>query len=504
MPPKNPFDILEVANRIASFLRNKELASCVRVSKHWRDLFLPHLWSFVDAGSISDPELRRRCPLLEDVYNHRHLLHRLTLFGELPKLDQENYPNLRILYICFENTSQKPEQPISLDIVTMFPSLDKLTFVMVNLSPTIWTTLPMHPHLRRMELSIVEIKGTDAPVFWRACQNLEYLGLIDATIKGGRIPADVLFHRMRHVELSSIELDDSVQMDLILHCPRLEHITWEFDEEKDFDQQALIHHPVQNGHWPHLDELHIACPLQDTDMATILKGVGNGFGNVVKLHANGMRLKAQAFRALALHFDTLVDLNLTECQPNASRAIRDILCGCPNLECLHATSITAKDIAEGGAWICLKLRELAICFLVDESEQDLQPLIFEHLSTLVRLEKLALWPSPIIEDDQGRVLEFRVGCGLKKLASLQQLTSLTFGKIGGRFIIWMMFHDYTPFCPQLSMDDIVWMVDHWWLLKMIEGPLNEDKVLEEQLICELRSCGIRYHETAGINKEDYY
>jgi hypothetical protein len=470
MPLENPLDMPELRSLIVSSLESKDLASCVRVSKHWRDLlFHPHLWRAIEAGA-------RRGPPIDDIYNHRHLIHTLVLHGVLIRLDKENYTNLRTLSINSPHVSG--QSTISLNLIR-FPSLVNLALSDVDLAPIIWTTLSSHPHPITLELYTVHIKDVDAPIFWHACQNLEYLRLANVTIKHGALLADTLFNRMRYLHMGIIRgFDDLVRMDLMLRCPRLEYVSWIHDPE-DINQRTF--HPVQNNHWLRLSKLHIVYPLQDTDMAAILKGVGNDFGTVVYLNANGKALKEQAFRALSRHFNTLTYLSLTECQPDVSWAIRDVLCGCPNLEYLKATSISDRDIAEGGPWVCTRLRELDICFLVEESGQGRQPLIFEHLSTLVRLERLTLQPSPMTDGDQGRVLAFRLSCGMGKLSTLKQLSYICF-ESGTRY----MYNE------GVGIKEIKWMIKHWKKMKKVRGRLA-DHNLYIDICITLEFHGIDYH-----------
>lgn len=105
---------------------------------------------------------------------------------------------------------------------------------------------------------------------------------------------------------------------------------------------------------------------------------------------------------------------------------------------------------------------------MEESEQDLQRLIFERLSALVQLEELIMWLS--MSENAYGVLKFRLECGLGLLASLQQLTTLRF------------FRDSaSEYVPQLGMDEVTWMVDNWKKLKSIKGRLNSDQLIESQL-----------------------
>lgn len=124
--------------------------------------------------------------------------------------------------------------------------------------------------------------------------------------------------------------------------------------------------------------------------------------------------------------------------------------------------------------------------MVEESERDLQSLVFERLSTLTRLEVLSMLPPPMDADDMN-VLEFRLDCGMDKLAGLQRMVSLYFDVFNPT---WPMDHEGTPYYPQLEVDEVAWMMEHWKRLEKIRGHLNTDEHVEALLRSELESHGI--------------
>jgi len=142
----------------------------------------------------------------------------------------------------------------------------------------------------------------------------------------------------------------------------------------------------------------------------------------------------------------------------------ELLCLCPRLEVLKANDVFAKDVAERGPSICQRLRKLTICFRFQDSEQDLHQLLYERLSTLIRLECLIIeYP---IADRSGcsEGLMIRLDCGLGHLASLQQLTN---------FSIVTTYNN--RFC-QPGREEVVWMVKNWRKLRRIAGRFSDDNV----------------------------
>ncbi|KAF9353867.1 hypothetical protein BGX34_011334 [Mortierella sp. NVP85] len=486
MPPRNPLELPEITGRVASFLENKDLASCVCTSKSWRDMFLPYQWRVVEAGTKPDDEEDGPSstywfgPYPENIDDHRHFIRNLSLSGAAWKLEGFHYPALRSLTINFHNRPESLGLTLSLDLTETCPLLAHLALAYVKVAPMSWTAMSTHSHIKSLKLWDVHVETDSAPLFWKACQKLENLEMGQVIIEGG-IPEEMVLDRMRKLTMTLMgELDEAEQMDLILQSPHLEFLIWEVDEFGSANAGTLIRRPIQNNHWPHLDKLHIGCDFLETDLASLLGGAGHGLGNIVDLRLSNCQVGPQTSKALSAHFETLVKVDIIECYSFPSSTILDIMRCCPRLEVLQAKNVFAREITDHGPWACQQLRELTICFRVEESERDLHQVVFERLSTLVRLEKLRMWiPSPN-DSDEG-VLEFRLDCGLGQLASLQQLTTLAFSQ--------NMFtgESYTP---QFDMEEVAWMVEKWKKLERVVGSLNRDTRVDSQLRSVIKSRGI--------------
>jgi hypothetical protein len=242
-----------------------------------------------------------------------------------------------------------------------------------------------------------------------------------------------------------------------------------------FEARMTINHPVQEDRWSQLDNLRIPLSPGDEEWAFILERIGNCFENVPCLHLSGGEFGPRSHKALGPYFRNLVDLRFTY---GDSSVILDVLCSCPKLEILHGPVIFTSDIAEGRPWVCQQLRELKICIYDKETEQDLQPMVFERLSTLVRLKTLDVsWA--VSDGCRGGVLEFRLDCGLGQLASLRELRTV-------------VFYNRSTFgrTQRLEMKDVEWMIDNWKRLVAIYGRLNRDPEVETHLIDLLDDHGI--------------
>ncbi|KAG0006472.1 hypothetical protein BGZ65_007555 [Modicella reniformis] len=480
MPLETPLEIPEIMLLVASCLRDEELAQCLRVSRTWRDLFRPLRWREVRVGhKFREPPFNSsgdypRCfgPRPVDIYHHRDLILDLTLFGDTAGLDKYNYPNLHKLAIDYTCGTGDSEQKVDLALTEMFPSLIDLRFEKVPVGVTSWITLFAHHHIRILTLCNILVNTDDAPTFWKACAKLENLEMDRVIIQGGRIPADMMFDRMRTLYVwEAKEMDETSLIDLALRCPKLEELILATVVISPDTPPKPINLPIPKECWPHLENLQLECNIQDADLGSILEGVGN----LICLDLHSCTMGEQAFRALGLHFSTLVELNLQNCFSATSSMFRDIMCSCPELEVLKANNVFANDVTEGGPWVCQLLRKLKICFLFGSSETYLQLLIFERLSTLVQLECLTLYYLDFEYYDERRILEFRLDFGLSHLESLKQLTTLDFNY---------------PYVPQIGMLEVAWMKTNWQNLTRISGELNDNPNENERVISALSKRGI--------------
>jgi hypothetical protein len=474
MSHENPLEIPEIVGLVASHLEGKDLARCVQVSKKWRDLLLPYRWRTVRAGSwplnIPQPFPRRRIgPHPSDLYRHRHLIHDLSLSGDTAGLENYNYPNLRKLSIDVTICAEDPEREVFLELVEMFPSLVELQLHATKLASSSWVALSMHPSITSLRLSEGVIKAMDEPLFWEVCQRLESLSLFMVTFNNGAIPAGAVLDRLHQLNFTAVgNLAISDQLDLILRCPNLKVLKWHGSGIGDFNEQ-LNTDLIPKGYWHCLQELMIGHYFRDEQVASILEGVDPG--NLVDLALANCCLGEQATEALRPHYATLVQLDISECRSVSSTVSRDVLSSCPRLKILYTNIVLARDVVNGGPWVCQQLKELVIGFLFGELELDLQQEVFRRLSTLTRLEYLKMRiPSDEESFEEEHVLEFRLENGLEQLATLQQLKSIHFDDLEGR-----------PYIPQMRKNEALWMLTNWKNLKRITGELNDDPSIDRKL-----------------------
>ncbi|KAK3819587.1 MAG: hypothetical protein J3Q66DRAFT_428170 [Benniella sp.] len=496
MSSENPLEIPEITSIVASSLASNDLASCLRVSRKWLALFLPHRWKSIKVGSTrslvgTGKPFLRFGPHPADIHRHRHLIQSLTMLGDLAGLDKYNYPNLRHLVVNYSD-AEDPTRTIFLDLVEMFPQVVALDLSSVKIERTTWLILSNHSHITTLMLYDIDIKSNVASEFWEACTKLECLELRVVAFEGGTVPHDVMFVRLTKLVLwNTIGVDKAEQLSLIFHCPALKYFQWgTFSENNEYDTDddgtdddegdthpiitdPIITNPIPDGFWPHLNNLMINVHLHDTDVASMLKGVGREHGGLIELNLYDCSFLDHSSRALELHFSTLVCLSFVNFSV-PSAVIRDILCSCPRLEDLSAWCVRVRDIVDCGPWVCQQLRRLATCFRLQGGEQDLQHDLFERLSRLTHLESLTMHCIASATHSKDYFVAFRLENGLGQLASLQQLKTLTFGGCS----------------PQLSMKEVAWFKVHWTKLRMKGGPFHQEKQENDNLKAAMKLLGL--------------
>lgn len=309
MPIKDPLAIPEIAELVAPLLTTRSLAACIRVSKSWRNNFQHHHWSLISIGAkCNDPfrgatrdHRRWHGPYPDEICRHRHFIQHLLLLGDHSAVGELQYPNLTRLMVESHYDSSNP-RTVSLDLIQMCPSLTRLDLAEIKVAPTTWATLSTHPHIRTLYLRKIRIETVDMPAFWNVCMNLESLMSIDVNFRCKDAPVDMVFHRMRPLTMRVPYSSEHLQ--LPLYFPMLTSL-----KLIDDCPVSLFDRPVQNNHWPHLNELHLS-GLLDSDMASILRGVGDGTECALELVLDNCRLGTQATRIFGLAFNLLVNVEI--------------------------------------------------------------------------------------------------------------------------------------------------------------------------------------------------
>ncbi|KAF8974809.1 hypothetical protein BGZ46_009715 [Entomortierella lignicola] len=276
-------------------------------------------------------------------------------------------------------------------------------------------TLAELPHLKLLILENVSIHEDNLDDCYRLFEKLETFRTASFDIAKHIAFDNIKFQRMRHLHLSPLlRYNEAGLLELMKAFPRIEHL------HVTAPPRGIVC-LFQNKTWSNLRGITLKMRLKDSDLEHVLRGIDRGTDLTFGL----MNFGPLAFQALSLHFPTLTKLVIATCNDVTSIMVRDILCSCPCLEHFQAKTVKAKDIVEGGDWACNSLRVLFVHIEFSESEQSLQPKIFQRLSSLVLLCSLSIGLDNYRSGETlSYGLDIRLSKGLQLLSTLKQLRYL--------------------------------------------------------------------------------
>ncbi|KAF9942252.1 hypothetical protein BGZ65_007126 [Modicella reniformis] len=207
--------------------------------------------------------------------------------------------------------------------------------------------------------------------------------------------------------------------------------------------------------WPHLHRITVkSCKLTCDTLSKIIRSMQQI--TALDVHCYEPDFYSSNFMELVEllrpHFSNIRVLHLRAYDEMISPMAQEILASCPLLEQLTAPPIDASVIAEGKPWVCTRLQELDLMIVYkDSSLPRLQPLVFDQVARLVRLEKLWMdlhyWMIP----DQ--VVELTFENGLNKLSTLRSLRFMRLGDTN----------------QEMGQQEIDWILKYWTNMEEFNG-----------------------------------
>ncbi|KAG0243903.1 hypothetical protein BGX31_010085 [Mortierella sp. GBA43] len=364
------------------------------------------------------------------------------------------------------------------DTISLNPSIAHLHINGRNarLGSALWSSVSALPALRTLSLYYGFLDTEDAVIAFRdMCAKLTNVTLIETLFlpeNSCRLMTSAAPQHIRTLVLTRIRgLDEMDQLALISQYPRLQELKWHIYSSEDNVATVFQHFSqrIASGAWPDLESLDLfnlsakvrpsgkaekGQVVQDSDAARILRNLRR----VVKFNLALSKFRVSAFKDLSLHFDTLRELVVRDCPGVSSIMLLHVMHSCPQLETLEGDVIHAKDAVLGDPWRCLALKSLTVHFAFGESEQNLQPLIFERLSDLTLLEKLFVYRYRASQVSYPNGLDFRLQSGLGALAKLRRMSQVSF----------------TDTWQDLNVEEVQWMISNWKHLSILHGILSKD------------------------------
>ncbi|KAF9178008.1 hypothetical protein BGZ51_008182 [Haplosporangium sp. Z 767] len=492
MPHINPFEVPEIRTLIGHHLDRSSQAKCMLISTAWHATMLPLIWSTINLNvtqPLNNPSpsaLERNCYLVKNLK-----------IIKLPSQEYAvlNYPNLRTLNIMdWISTSDSLDPPIcNRESSVVMDSLTRLTLsdIKIKDSDRFWRAIARLPSLKHLETNWMTLSLP----FWEACSKVEVLHLF--FVKVLEYPQDdrMTFPRIKKLALSLDPASGSSvseQLSLMSRCPLLESLIWCPKNHRSTPPPHVFEKQVSAGQWLRLEELFLHFPsFSDRNIAFIL----GAMSRVIVFGNTQTDFGQLSFKALRHHFSTLRELDLYASDGATSEMFAEVLASCPGLQKLLGNVVYAKDLVQSPPWVCLSLRTFGLTIrldLVDTvtitetglasgsrpmtiSSDELQRLVFGRLAGLTQLEVLNMSDRELPFEQMA--LSLHLENGLELLGNLKDLREIHF----------MGTEQF------MEEEDVEWMLEHWRKLEFVNGYLNADVQIEEDVLSDLlRSRGVQH------------
>jgi hypothetical protein len=353
--------------------------------------------------------------------------------------------------------------------------------VQIDPQSMFWEGLLDLKNLKDLTLVGMAIGRNDINTFWRLCTQLErlYFRLLTFAHKGDL--SSITFPLVQMVRSCDIAVDHALfTLEFIQKCPNMTSFCLNGGRRSASGPTlSEFVHLVSAGAWPklhHVDSWEQA--ISNDDITLIVEGMKR-ISALFFIHSN-MAFGPNTMDRLRPHFLHLKKLLMAQDVGLTSSMAQQVLASCPLLEQLAVYWIDGADVATGGPWVCTGLKQLSGCFRFHpDTIHQFQPLVFEQLSKLTRLEELSVCGRFCASTRRflafQESLDLRLEYGLGKLSTLRSL----------RYI------DFTDTEQKMGEQEIEWIAEHWKSLSEVKGILNMwDTILDEKLGKQLLQCDI--------------
>ncbi|KAF8983701.1 hypothetical protein BGZ46_009749 [Entomortierella lignicola] len=469
MVTRNPLEISEILFKIGLYFKRPKLVNCLLVCRTWHKILLPYVWKTVIIVEETNG-FRPRGPSSESLLRHLDLIVNLDLFCSQLDFNPTTFPNLRTLKL----SQYYPKSNYGTELVTLCPSLTDVSVTVLNGKPTdtsFWRALSNLSGLKIIRIRYVGLFRDEMNAFWDVCSKVEEAHFDSMEFHGGYLlPSNLSFPRMRTITFfPALGAGCANQIKFLCQCPNLEEIQWLSSlDEHSIDAFANY---IEQGTWPRLERLRYKKIKSDAISKCFLDGIRQ----ITSLNVSDSQFGPFSFDVLRRHFNTITRLLFVNCPSMTSSMIQEILSSCPNLVEFSGGYIMAKHIVEGRPWVCLSIKQLQVCIGFSESEQDLQFLVFEQLSKLVRLETLGIGTRDSYSEEEWKrqLLDLRLSSGLGQLSQLKHLKMIAIRNSK----------------QAMEYEDIRWLISNWGWLDIVDGKLNQNAEINSQLEAMLEERG---------------
>ncbi|KAK3823251.1 MAG: hypothetical protein J3Q66DRAFT_331249, partial [Benniella sp.] len=408
---------------------------------------------------------------------HSHLVRKLNIGVMSQDHAALRFSNLDT--ISFDTLDDEVHDKDTIRFIMNHPTVTRLELrtLSTNCDPAFWDALLGFRNLRTLAMSSLEVFGTNAAKFWPLCTRLERLEIsvqhtIAIPLPPGKYP------NLKHLGVYGNKPNMvPFFMGFLRQCPHLTSIAWRTVVYQEAGFIFGLTELLEANALPNLECLMTGTRGIDNDLfAKLIQNLPLLINTLfIRFSRNALDLDfAKLFQP---HFSNLRVLEVLADANIKSPFAQLVMSSCPLLEKLTAPNVDALVVTEGRPWVCSRLKSLDLTFCFDPPSTvcHLQPLIFDRLSKLTRLEELRM-VGPKKQHNIGGTVDLRLEYGLEKLSTLRLLRSIT-------------LRDMVERMDKAGVD---WMLEHWKSLMMFNGRLNTlDSNMREALVKRLERYGIK-------------
>lgn len=338
---------------------------------------------------------------------------------------------------------------------------------------------------------VVEQDAVDA--FWRACERVKYLDLLDVTLRPVSMPilSTLSFRRLRDLTITKYSWQEASPrqmwpvhlLERAKESENLRKLGWSVGDIV-FPVQLVLDAFEENC-WRELCELSIggeAC--SDQDVAAVLRSLTSRRLTDFELWSG--RFGTLTYNCLKeMYFGHLRELKLGQAPGATSGMVQEIMTECVHLVNLEAPYIFVRSIATASkGWGCLKLERLAVYIASQVGDgADWDGRAFEQIARLKRLRILDLqqrdpYGLSIVDDDEHQPQDILImqTLDLRLPSNRKMLDSCNNG--GSDIRGWSSLLQLREFAFEgnrqwMGVDELEWMVEHWKDLRYISGDFRD-------------------------------
>ncbi|KAG0259926.1 hypothetical protein BG011_002279 [Mortierella polycephala] len=491
-------EVFEIRQHVGKYLPRRSLLASLRVSRSWHDSLLAQLWSEVDlrpnpndrkvVAKRSKAKRALRLPSVEQVQEHAHLVRKLSIhdFLSLP-YSIIDFTGLLELDIDaeeeFTRLGQGHPAKHNIHMERIILNNPQLEVIRIR-SPYCYLVEPFWKacHDQALDLEFLSIYDTfippeAAPWFWKTVAQCKAVELNDVgTVDLWSMSSPPDFSKIQRISFKSMDsITPADTWKTMALCTNATSIEWQgYPEMRKFNPTRFF----IPGTMRNVRQLKLDIRITDHSLSVLL----DFMEPLTSLDIEEMQLERSGCISLRRHFPTLEHLNIRECPYANSPFIQEVLSSCPSLKSLMADSLHARDTFNGRPWVCIELEKWHVSVDIRSRhglKRNDHQAIFARLGQLQKLKvlDLSLHTQPYYNEGE-RSIELKLPLGLSALSGLERLRELRLGKTR----------------QWLETRDVLWMVNQWPLLKLVQGNLHNKSEINGELKAVLRQHKVEWAE----------